>query len=157
KLSARRKGRRLIFSTLNRPGSCLKSEDQGGKTFYQRYTDRGGRTRQFRIGPADVLSLSAARRRGRAVVAQALIGPDPQDHRAQLRSIPTLEEFVRERFLPHVRSYKRSWRTDESLFRVHVMPMIGSHYLDTIHSEDIATIIQRMRSEGYANGTTNHV
>src|SRR5215469_17999088 len=28
-LSARRKGRRLIFSTLNRPGSCLKSEDQG--------------------------------------------------------------------------------------------------------------------------------
>src|SRR5262245_66099623 len=37
------------------------------------------------------------------------------------------------------------------------MPTIGSHYLDTIHSEDIAAIIQRMRSEGYANGTTNHV
>ena len=148
---------KIDFFDTQQTGFLLEVRRSGGKTFYQRYTDRGGRTRQFRIGPADVLSLSAARRRGRAVVAQALIGPDPQDHRAQLRSIPTLEEFVRERFLPHVRSYKRSWRTDESLFRVHVMPMIGSHYLDTIHSEDIAAIIQRMRSEGYANGTTNHV
>jgi hypothetical protein len=119
---------KIDFFDTQQTGFLLEVRRSGGKTFYQRYTDRGGRTRQFRIGPADVLSLSAARRRGRAVVAQALIGPDPQDHRAQLRSIPTLEEFVRERFLPHVQSYKRSWRTDESLFRVHVMPMIGSHY-----------------------------
>jgi integrase len=87
----------------------------------------------------------------------AMVTANEMDGAAVTPVHSTLEEFVRERFLPHVRSYKRSWRTDESLFRVHVMPMIGSHYLDTIHSEDITAIIQRMRSEGYANGTTNHV
>src|SRR5262245_63427845 len=115
----------MDFFETQHTGVLLEVRRSGGKPFYKRYADPGGRTRQFRIGPADVLSLSAARRRGRAVVAQALIGPDPQGHRAQLRSIPTLEEFVRERFLPHVRSYKRSWRADESLLRVHVMPTIG--------------------------------
>src|SRR5262249_59048144 len=102
-------------------GLWIEVKRRGENPFYQLYTDRGGRTRQFRIGPADIVSLSAARRKGRGVVAQALIGPDPKEHRAQLRSIPTLDELVRERYLPHVRSYKRSWRTDESLFRVHVI------------------------------------
>jgi hypothetical protein len=137
---------KIDFFDTQQTGFLLEVRRSGGKTFYQRYTDRGGRTRQFRIGPADIVSLSAARRKGRGVVAQALIGPDPKEHRAQLRSIPTLDELIRERYLPHVRSYKRSWRTDESLFRVHVIPTIGSRYLDTIHSEDIASIIQRMRS-----------
>jgi integrase len=138
-------------------GFLLEVRKSGGKTFYQRYTDRRGRTRQFKIGPADAVGLSAARRKGRAIVAQALIGEDPHERRAELRSIPTLAELVRDRFLPHVRSYKRSWQTDEILLRIHVLPVLGSQYVDEVRSEDIADIVQGMRSEGYAGGTTNHV
>src|SRR5262249_42196858 len=55
----RRKGRSFFFSTQKKPGFLLKVKRSGEKPFYQLYTERGGGPRQFRIGPADVLSLSA--------------------------------------------------------------------------------------------------
>jgi integrase len=135
----------------------LEVRCSGGKTYYQRYTDDRGRERQFKIGPADVLSLAAARRKARATAAEALVGEDPQERRAELRSIPTLAELVRDRYLPHVKSYKRSWCTDETVLRVHILPMLGAQYVDAIRSEPIAAIVERMRERGYATGTTNRV
>ena len=135
----------------------LEVRRSGGKTYYQRYTDDRGRERQFKIGPADVLSLSAARRKGRMVHAQALVGEDPQDRRIELRAIPTLAELVRDRYLPHVKSYKRSWCTDETVLRLHILPVLGSQYVDQVRAEPIAALIGKMREKQYATGTTNRV
>jgi Arm DNA-binding domain len=41
-------------------GFMLEVRSSGGKTFYQRYTDERGRERQFKIGPADVLTSGEA-------------------------------------------------------------------------------------------------
>src|SRR3569832_685052 len=87
-------------------GIMLDDRCSGGKTYYQRYTDERGRERQFKIGPADVVSLAAARRKARSTAAEALIGTDPQERCSLLRVIPTLAELVRDRYLPHVKSYK---------------------------------------------------
>jgi integrase len=135
----------------------LEVRCSGGKTYYQRYTDDRGRERQFKIGPADVLSLAAARRKAKATAAEALIGTDPQERRAELRAIPTLAELVRDRYLPHVKSYKRSWCTDETVLRVHILPVLGSQYVDLIRAESIAAIVEKMREQGYASGTTNRI
>jgi integrase len=138
-------------------GFMLEVRCSGGRTFYQRYTDARGRERQFKIGPADVLRLSAARRKARAIFAQALIGTDPQARRAEPRTIPTLSELVRDRYLPHVRGYKRSWKTDETILRVHILPLLGGQYVDQVRSEAIAGLVQKMRDRDYAAGTTNRV
>jgi integrase len=145
-----------FFDSAQR-GFMLEVRRSGGKTYYQRYTDERGRERQFKIGPADVLSLSAARRKARTVAAEALIGTDPQDRRAEMRTIPTLGELVRDRYLPHVKSYKRSWCTDETMLRVHILPVLGAQYVDLIRAEPIAALVERMRDQGYATGTTNRV
>src|ERR1044072_638910 len=144
------------FDTEHR-GFMLEVRASGGKTFYQRYTDKRGRERQFKIGPADVLGLDQARRKARFVLAQALSGDDPQQERRQLRAIPTLREFVRERYLPHVKSYKRSWATDETVLRLHIVPALGAEPVDQIKNEQISDLMQRMRCRGYASGTTNRV
>jgi integrase len=135
----------------------LEVRCSGGKTFYQRYTDARGRERQFKIGPADVLGLTVARRKARSISAEALVGTDPQERKSELRSIQTLAELVRDRYLPHVKSYKRSWCTDETVLRIHILPVLGSDYVDQIRSEPIAALVQRMRDKGYATGTTNRV
>lgn len=135
----------------------LEVRCSGGKTFYQRYTDTRGRERQFKIGAADVLPLSVARQKAREIIAQALIGTDPHTRKAELRSIPTLSELACDRYLPHVKSYKRSWKTDETVLRVHILPVFGSEYVDHIRSEAIAALVQKMREKGYATGTTNRV
>lgn len=149
--------KKIDFFHLGQRGFMVEVRSSGGKTYYQRYADARGREHQFKIGPADVLKLSVARKKGREIAAQALIGPDPQAQRAQQRSIPTLAELVRNRYLPHVRIYKRSWQTDETMLRLHILPFLGAEYVDQIRSEPIAALVQHMREREYAPGTTNRV
>ena len=149
--------KKIDYFDSEQRGFMLEVRCSGGKTYYQRYTDERGRERQFKIGPADVLSLAVARRKARATAAEALIGTDPQERRAELRAIPTLTELVRERYLPHVKSYKRSWCTDETVLRVHILPVMGSSYVDLLRAEQIAALVESMRDKGYATGTTNRV
>jgi integrase len=59
--------------------------------------------------------------------------------------------------LPHVKSYKRSWCTDETVLRIHILPALGFQYVDLVRAEPIAALVERMREKGYATGTTNRV
>jgi len=115
------------FDTTMR-GFMLEVRASGGKTYYQRYSDDRGRERQFKIGAADVLPLRQAKRKALQIKAQAILGSDPQRERQERRSIPTLSAFVAQRYLPFVRTYKRSWQTDEIVLRVHVLPRLGSPF-----------------------------
>src|SRR5579875_2035230 len=142
--------RKIAYFDAAQRGFMLEVRATGGKTYYQRYTDARGRERQYKIGPADVLSLTQARRK-------ALLGPDPQARRRELRAVPRLSAFAHERYLPFVRGYKASWQTDETVLRVHILPRLGALALDEIRSEAIADLVNRMRAEGYAPGTMNRV
>jgi integrase len=138
-------------------GFMLEVRCSGGKTYYQRYTDERGRERQYKIGPADVISLGQARRKARQIVAEALLGADPQQKRREMRAVPQLEDFVAERYLPYVHTYKTSWQTDETVLRIHILPKLGALALDEIKTEAISNLINRMREDGYASGTMNRV
>jgi len=151
-------GRKKIdYFDLSQRGFMLEVRSSGGKTFYQRYTDEHGRERQYKIGPAGVLALDPARRKGREVVAQALLGSDPQQRRREMRAVPLLSRFVRERYLPHVRTYKITWQTDETVLRIHILPKLGGFTLDQIKTNLVLDLINEMRAEGYACGTINRV
>lgn len=138
-------------------GFMLEVRCSGGKTFYQRYTDERGRERQYKIGSADVLALDQARRKARQVVAEALLGADPQQKRRELRAVPQFVQFVHERYLPFVQTYKSSWQTDETVLRIHILPKFGSLALDEIKTDAISGLVNAMRADGYAPGTINRV
>ncbi|HEX3633932.1 MAG TPA: tyrosine-type recombinase/integrase [Paraburkholderia sp.] len=138
-------------------GLLLEVRQSGGKTYYQRYTDERGRERQYKIGPTDVITLEQARRKGRQVVAEALLGADPQQKRREMRAVPQLKDFVAERYLPYVRTYKSSWQTDETVLRIHILPKLGRLALDEIKTDAISDLINCMREDGYASGTMNRV
>jgi integrase len=147
--------RRIDYFDTTFPGFFLEVRVSGGKTFYQRYRDHRGRERQFKIGSARVLTVSQARRKARSILASAILGNDPQQERKDLREIPTLSTFVRESYLPFVKNAKRSWRTDETVLRIHILPRLGNLALDEITDEDVADLLRRLRDAGYASGTTN--
>jgi len=148
---------KIDFFDAEQRGFMLEVRASGGKTFYQRYTDMRGRERQFKLGPAEVLTIDQARRKARLVLAQALVGDDPQQQRRTLRATPTLREIVHDRYLPHVKSYKRSWCTDETVLRLHILPHLGAQPVDQVKNEAIAELLEAMRRKGYASGTTNRV
>ena len=148
---------KIDFFDREQQGFLLEVRPSGRKAFYQRYVDAHGRQRQFKIGAANVLSVHQARRKGRSVVAEALLGPDPQVRRQELRTIPTLGQLVSERYLPHARATKRSWNVDKTLLQIHILPVLGRLPLDEITNGRIAELINGMRANGYATGTTNRV
>lgn len=151
-------GRRKVdYFDLGQRGFLLEVRISGGKTYYQRYTDEHGRERQYKVGPADVITLEQARRKGRQVCAEALLGADPQQRRRELRAVPQLNRFVLERYLPFVQTYKESWQTDETVLRIHILPKLGGFALDEIKTDGISDLINRMRADGYAPGTMNRV
>lgn len=137
------------------PGFLLEVRLSGGKTYYQRYRDCHGRERQFKIGSAQMLTVAQARRKARMVLAEAALGGDPQKEREKLRSIPTLAEFARNTYLPYAKNVKRSWKTDETILRIHILDKIGRFALDEITNQAIADLLRRMQDTGYASGTTN--
>ena len=151
-------GRKKVdFFDLGQRGFMLEVRASGGRTYYQRYTDQRGRERQYKIGPADVLTLDQARRKAKQVVAEALLGADPQQKRRELRAVPQLGAFAHERYLPYVRTYKTSWQTDETVLRVHILPKLGGLALDEIKTQAVSDLINCMREDGYAPGTMNRV
>ncbi len=138
-------------------GFLVEVRASGRKTYYQRYCDERARERQFKIGRADVLTTEKARRAGQSILAKALLGDNPQARRQELRAIPTLAEFVGDKYLPFVKTYKRSWNTDETVLRIHVLPSLGRMALDEITAEHIIALVGQMQERGYAAGTSNRV
>lgn len=138
-------------------GLLLEVRCSGGKTYYLRYRDRRGKERQFKIGSFGVLTLGQVRKKARTLAAEVVLGPDPHDARKSARSIPTLETFVREQYLPYVRLKKRSWKTDECVLRIHILPALGKLPLDEVSGSLVADLLNRLRDRGYSSGTTNRV
>src|SRR5450759_3816 len=149
--------KKIDYFDFTMVGFMLEVRSSGGKTYYQRYTDERGRERQFKIGSADVLTVRQARRKAKQIKAQAILGFDPQNERQERRSIPTLRAFVEDRYIPFVQTYKRSWRTDETVLRIHVLPLLGPLFLDEITTERIIDIVATMRGDDYAPGTIARV
>jgi hypothetical protein len=98
--------RKIDYFDEHFPGFMLEIRISGGKTYYQRYRDDRGREHQFKIGSACILTVLQARRKARAVVAEATLGNDPQKRREELRTIPTFAEFIRDSYLPFAKSIK---------------------------------------------------
>lgn len=149
--------RKLDYFDTRQRGFLLEVRQSGGKTFYQRYRDGRGRERQFKIGSSAILSLSQARRKAREVAAAALLGEDPQAARQERRTVPTLLRFVQDQYLPFVRNAKRSWKTDEAVLRIHILPVLGRRALDEITETAIADLLKRLETKGYSVGMTNRV
>jgi len=149
---------KLDLFDLGQRGFMLEVRRSGGKTFYQRYREEAGRERQFKIGPADVLTLQQARRKAKAILSEAILGQHsgPPARPAAAR-VPRFEEYVAAHYIPNIKSFKRSWRTDETLLRLHAFPVIGRLSLDQIGTSAITAIVQRLKDAGYARGTINRV
>jgi hypothetical protein len=96
--------RKVDYFDSKQRGFLIEIRCSGRKTYYQRYSDERDRERQFKIGRADVLTADQARRSARSILARAVLGENPQLRRQELRSIPSLGEFVAEKYLPFIKT-----------------------------------------------------
>jgi integrase len=135
----------------------LEIRATGGKTFYLRYQDARGRTRQLRLALERDVSLHQARKLAEQKRNMIAMGQDPCEAKAQTKSIPTFAAFIEEQYLPYVKSYKRSWLSDVSLLKNHLLPRFGIKYLDEITRQDILKMHCERKASGAAPGSANRL
>ena len=125
----------------------------GRKSFRLRYRFEK-KLRVVTLGDVKFFSTEEARKMAIGLIRQSKQGVDPQA--PAISDVgPLLKDFFVEKYLPYVKSYKRSWATDESMIRNHLVPKIGSLFMGRMTPPDIAVFLQRMKSEEYASGTCN--
>lgn len=120
------RGLYLEVYSCNRPG-----------TFYYRSHEGPGKRYYYRLGSADVIRLSEARKKAleiqrlqmaqrlqQQVIANLGLHPFIQPE-AEQTSSPCLREFFETQALPHMQKNKRSWKTDQQFWRLHILPELG--------------------------------
>jgi integrase len=145
------------FFDRSAKGLLLEVRESGGKTYYVRYNTSRGRTRQLRLGDANLINLTQAKGLALKVRQQAALGEDPAEDIALAKQVPTFARFIEEQYLPHIKTYKRSWTTDISLLKNHLLPRFGKRYLDEITRQDIVKMHADRKAAGAAPGSANRL
>jgi integrase len=133
-------GRQFVRDTDCR-GLCIEVRSTGGKTYYLTYRDERGKQRSHKLANALDITPQQARILCQRTRTKIAMGTDIAQERDQFRQAPTVAQFFNDSYLPYIKSYKRSWDTDLSMFRNHVLPIIGGLYIDAVTSEDIAATL----------------
>lgn len=141
-----------VFDSLLR-GFYVDLLASGRKSFRLRYRlDK--KIRICTIGDASIISAEEARQISLNFLKQE---KNRLGHQTAMDTSkgPLLKDFLVQKYLPYVQSYKRSWTTDESMIRNHLNPKLGNKHMGQISPPDVAMFINAMKSEGYASGTCN--
>jgi integrase len=137
-------------------GFLCEVTSSGRKTFHVIFKDEYGRQRQKKFGDAALMSVKDARTKaGEMLLLASTSGAASLYHGRDLRACPTLAEFVRTHYMPHAMKKKRSWSTDESLLRNHLLPAFGKKVLAEISEDDIETYYDDSIAQGAAIGSAN--
>ena len=138
-------------------GFILEVRSSGGMTYHLRYRDAHGKQRQHKIGDAASITFDKARQAAVVLRSRVVLGEDPLAQRKVKRLIPTLAEFAADRYMPFIKGYKKSWDSDDSYLRNHVLPRFGKCHLDQVRQEDVIAFHHAMRADGYALATCNRM
>ena len=125
----------------------------GRKSYRVRYRFEK-KLRVVTLGSTTLMTADEARHLATQIIRSAKSGTDPTKDVPQHQG-PTVQEFFVEKYLPYVKSYKRSWDTDESMIRNHLVTKLGGKRMSAISPPDVAVFVEAMKAANYAPGTCN--
>ena len=147
--------RKLRITDTEMAGFAMEIWPTGGITFWCRYTDQNGRSREIKIGKATDVSVEQARRKAKELRAKISLDGDPASARDKHRAVPCFADFVRKQYLPFAKDRLRSYRDHESFCRLRLIPMWGNRRMDEIRTTDVVDLQRHLREEGLAPATVN--
>ncbi len=114
-------------------GFLLDVRKSGGKTYYLRLVTSEGKRKYHRIADASILPLEEAK--GKALKLkrsieegkEVVLDTPPTDY-----SSITLNQFYHEYYLPFIQKHVKSWRSNDSTMRIHILPLFGKHKMSDI-------------------------
>ena len=158
KLCANKVGRRQAFGDVKVRGLQLEVLPSGAAKWRLRYTSVNKRKRIcLTLGSATSLNLNDARVLAESTLRNILLGNNPHHTKKVAGQTPTFGTFINEQYLPYIKSYKRSWTTDVSILKNHLLPRFEKCYMDDIQRQDILQMHNEVTAAGAAAGSINRL
>lgn len=118
----------------------------GQGTYYLRYKDTTGKTCHKRIGSTADMTLGR-RWQGQVIKGEIASGIDPKGDEKAKAVVPQFSTFMETTYFDHIRSRKRSWASDESLYRNYLKADFGHLLLDQISRQQVQLMHTKLRTE----------
>ena len=144
-----------VFDSLCK-NLVIEVNQSGRKTYYFRYKDKRNVTRQPKLSDTNGITLKQVRSLTDKYRGMILMGEDPWVTSAALKHVPTIADFIANSYMPYIKTYKRSWDTDQSLIKNHILPNFGKLYLDEFTKQDLIGFIGR-HAKTHKPGSVNRV
>ena len=147
-----------VVKTATCPDGKAKSDifDSNCKGLLLETRRTGGKKRQLKLADERDVTLAQARTLADKHRTQIAMGNDPLQQKTERKQVPKLADFIETNYLPFVKTYKASWKTDEGLLRNHILPAFGHLHLDAVSKSDVIGFISRHR-ETHKPGSVNRV
>jgi hypothetical protein len=126
-----------------------------GTTYYLRYKDQRGRSREVKLGRLGDVTVDQARQQAEQLRASVSLGVDPVAERAKRRAVPLFADFARDRYLPHVKEHLRSAGNIDAYLRLRIVPFLGRKALNEITQDDVAALRRKLIDTGLSNASVN--
>ena len=119
-------------------GFMLEVRANGRKTYFLKTTLAEGKRKSTKLADAVVMSIEEARTKALKLKRSIEEGKDviidtPQ---VDLSSI-TLYQFYLDYYLPYVMKHVKSWTHNDSMFRIHILPLFGKRKMNDIKKHEI--------------------
>ncbi len=137
------------------PGLLLEVRPSGASTYYLRYKS-DGQTKYIKLGTSDLITLAQARAKGKTLKAEIALGADPRGEANAKKAVLTYAEFFENHYMPYITPRKRSFYSDESLYRLRLKETFGNQKLTAITKVAIQSLHTKLMAEGLAAATCNH-
>ena len=132
-----------------------RSTPQSVPTFYLRFK-RNGKTAYDRLGSIRELTLPQARKlatlRKAEHASEAKQAPEAKAVQGEI----TLEDFMRDHYMPHAKNQKRSWLRDDQLYRLRIAPKFGHLPLKSITRYEVQKFHNDLVKEGLSPASADH-
>lgn len=121
----------------------------GRKTYIARYRTEAGQSRMVTLARTSDMPPTQARELARRLFAEVAGGGDPSAVKQAKRNAPTVAELYERYEREYAKPYKKgaSVVRDETLWRLHILPAIGTRPIDSVTASDITALHVAMRDK----------
>jgi len=119
-------------------GFILEVRSNGRKTYYLRTTTPEGKRHSTKIADASILPLEEAKQKAIKLKRSIEEGKEvlidtPPLHASSM----TLLDFYHAYYLPYIQKHVKSWKSNDSMMRIHILPLFGGHTMSDIKKHEI--------------------
>lgn len=133
----------------------IRPSGNGVGTYYLRWKDSNKKSCHQKLGRTNEITLAEARQKVADLKVSIESGSDIHSQKVTKKGDMLLNDFWTE-YIAFAKSTKRSWKRDDQLYRIRIMPRFGHLKLSEINVRQIQTLMMDIRKEGLSGASADH-